>query len=66
LCPASADVLSGVQVGVAATLALGAREVVAVSYALSTTDRTALTRLERVDLFDANPRLLGFVDDEIL
>ena len=60
------DVLGGVQVGVAATATLGTREVVAVTRAFGTADRTALTRLERVNLLDTNPGLLCLVDDELL
>jgi len=51
------DVLGSVQVGVAATVALWTRKVVAVSYPLGTAGRTAVTRLERVNFLDANPGL---------
>ena len=60
------DVFSGVQVGVTATVTLGTREVVTVTRTLGPTGRTALTRLERVNLLNANPNLLGLVDDEFL
>jgi hypothetical protein len=60
------NVLGGVQVGEAAPTALGTREVVAVACAPGTAGRTALARLERVNLLDVNPGLLCLVDDELL
>jgi hypothetical protein len=60
------DVLSSVQVGVTATVALGTHEVVAVACALATAGRTAVTRLKRVNFFNTNPGLLCLVDDELL
>ncbi len=50
----------------ATTVTLRTQKVVAVAGSLGTTDRTALTRLERVNFLDADSGLFGLVGDELL